>query len=234
MNIYPAIDILGGKAVRLKKGDYNKVDVFGIPKDIAKGFEAKGAKFIHIVDLDAAKAGSFVNKEAICEIIKNVNVPVQLGGGIRSLEDIRERLEAGISRVIIGTAAINNFEMIKIAVKEFPGRIVAGIDSKNWKVAVSGWLDVTDVEPDELAKRFLEIGIDTAVFTDISRDGMMKGPSIEQTRKMVETGMKIIASGGVTTINDVKDVKEIGCEGAIIGRALYEGSIKLEEALEIC
>lgn len=233
MRLYPAIDIKDGQCVRLKKGLFNEVTVYSDkPYEIAKSFEADGARFIHTVDLDGARGGSSVNAETIEKIVKSVNVPVQLGGGIRTLENIREILELGVYRVIIGTKAAENPEFIREAVERFGAEhIVAGVDAKDGMVAVEGWEKVSDKTALGLALAMKEMGVRTIVYTDISRDGMLSGPNIEQTKLLSnKTGIDIIASGGMSCMEDLRNVYNAGIHGAIIGKALYEKKIILREA----
>lgn len=233
MRLYPAIDIKDGQCVRLKKGLFNEVTVYSDkPYEIAKSFEADGARFIHTVDLDGARGGSSVNAETIEKIVKSVNVPVQLGGGIRTLENIREILELGVYRVIIGTKAAENPEFIREAVERFGAEhIVAGVDAKDGMVAVEGWEKVSDKTALGLALAMKEMGVRTIVYTDISRDGMLSGPNIEQTKLLSDkTGIDIIASGGMSCMEDLRNVYNAGIHGAIIGKALYEKKIILREA----
>ena len=233
MRLYPAIDIKDGQCVRLKKGLFNEVTVYSDkPYEIAKSFEADGARFIHTVDLDGARGGSSVNAETIEKIVKSVNVPVQLGGGIRTLENIREILELGVYRVIIGTKAAENPEFIREAVERFGAEhIVAGVDAKDGMVAVEGWEKVSDKTALGLALAMKEMGVRTIVYTDISRDGMLSGPNIEQTKLLSDkTGIDIIASGGMSCMEDLRNVYNAGIHGAIIGKALYDKKIILREA----
>lgn len=235
MRLYPAIDLKGGQCVRLKMGDFNKVNVYSEhPFEIARDFESMGAEYLHVVDLDAALSGHGVNEQAIRQIIGVVNIPVQTGGGIRTKADIEKKLDMGLSRVIIGTKALEEPEFVEAAAKEFGAdRIVVGIDAKDGMVAVRGWETVSTVSAIELALKMKQIGVTTIIYTDISRDGMLTGPNIEYTEKMVkETGMDIVASGGMSRMEDLLALQKINVEGAIIGKALYENKIDLKEALE--
>jgi len=235
MVIYPAVDIKNGKCVRLEKGDMSKATKYGEPYEMAMKWEKLGAEYIHLVDLDSAFTGGFENFEAVKKILENVNIPVQLGGGIRTMKDIEDRLlNLNIDRVIIGTAAVKNPELVKQAVKRFPGRIVVGIDAKDGKAAIEGWDGETDVDAVELALQMKKIGIDTIIYTDISKDGMLCGPNFEATQQMVKkTGMNIIGSGGMSCQDDVVKIKETGVGGVIIGRALYTGDIDLKESMNV-
>lgn len=235
MRIYPAIDIKNGTCVRLKMGDMDQATEYGDPAEMALKWQSMGAQYLHIVDLDAAFAGEFSNYDTVGRILNTVNIPVQLGGGVRTIEDIDIRLgELGITRVIIGTAAYENPELLSEAAAKYPGRIVAGIDAKDGKVATRGWATGTDADPIGLALEMKKRGVTTVVYTDIARDGMLTGPNIELTKDMVQkTGMDIIASGGMSKMEDVKNVLSTGAEGVIIGKALYSGSIELQDAINM-
>lgn len=235
MRLYPAIDIKDGKCVRLKKGLFNEVTVYSDrPYEVAKQFEADGAGFIHVVDLDGALKGRSVNAEAIKKIVESVSVPVQLGGGIRTLDNIREVLELGVYRVIIGTKAVENPEFIKQAVEMFGAEhIVAGVDAKDGLVAVEGWEKLSDKTALNMALAMKEMGVKTIVYTDISKDGMLTGPNVEQTKLLSDkTGIDIIASGGMSCMQDLVNIYNAGIHGAIMGKALYEKKINLKEAVE--
>ncbi|MBT3320237.1 MAG: 1-(5-phosphoribosyl)-5-[(5-phosphoribosylamino)methylideneamino]imidazole-4-carboxamide isomerase [Clostridia bacterium] len=233
MRIYPAIDIKDGKCVRLKMGDMEQATEYGQPSEMAVKWQSMGAQFLHIVDLDAAFSGEFSNYDTVAKILTSINIPMQLGGGIRSMNDIDIRLSLGIDRVIIGTAAFENPNLVSEATAKYPGRIVAGIDAKDGKVATRGWATGTDADPIDLALEMKRRGVTTVVYTDIMRDGMLTGPNIEMTRNMVEiTGMDIIASGGMSVQQDVEDLLDTGVEGVIIGKALYSGTIDLNKAIK--
>ncbi|MCD8215056.1 MAG: 1-(5-phosphoribosyl)-5-[(5-phosphoribosylamino)methylideneamino]imidazole-4-carboxamide isomerase [Clostridiales bacterium] len=234
MKIYPAIDVLGGKAVRLLQGDYDKATVFNDnPAAAAEEWVRCNAEDIHIVDLDGARYGKSYVTDIIRDIKSEFNIRIQTGGGVRSLSDIDERIEAGADRVIIGTAAVKNPGLVREAVIKYGERIAVGIDAKNGYAAVSGWREVSGVRAAELALNMKELGIKTVIYTDISKDGMMTGPNIEATREMIEkTGLDIIASGGVSSIKDIENVYKIGAYGVIIGKALYNGSVDLKEVTE--
>jgi phosphoribosylformimino-5-aminoimidazole carboxamide ribotide isomerase len=236
LRLYPAIDIKGGKCVRLKQGKFNEQTIYSdAPYEIAMKWANYGASYIHVVDLDGALDGIWTNKEAIKRIVESVDVPVQTGGGIRSIRDIEERLNLGISRVIIGTLAVKNPVFVREAVQDFGSdRIVVGIDAKDGMVAINGWEEVSVISAIELCKQMKSYDVKTIVYTDISKDGMLVGPNINYTKYLVdETGLDIIASGGVSSINDLKDVEQINAEGAIIGKALYANKINLKEAISI-
>lgn len=235
MRLYPAIDIKNGQCVRLTRGDFNAVEIYSTnPAEIAKSFEEQGAEFIHVVDLDAALAGHTVNEAVIRKIVESVSIPVQTGGGIRTPQDVEAKLNMGLARVIIGTKAVENPDFVREMVEKYgPDKIVVGIDAKNGNVAVSGWEKVSEVNAVELALSMKKIGVKTIVYTDINRDGMLSGPNFEYTEKMVrETGLDIIASGGVSTVEDLEKLVKTDVEGAIIGKAIYEKKINLKEALE--
>ncbi len=234
MRLYPAIDIKDGKAVRLKKGEFNEVTVYSKnPYEIALKFKEAGAHFIHCVDLDGALAGRSVNADAIRKIVESVDIPVELGGGIRSIENIREVLDLGVYRAILGTKAVEDPDFVKEAIDEFgPDRIVVGIDAKDGKVAIKGWESLSEYTAVELALKMKDLGVKTIIYTDISRDGMLTGPNVEQTKKLSdETGLDIIASGGMSSMKDLEDVSNAKIHGAIIGKAYYEKKIDLVEAV---
>jgi phosphoribosylformimino-5-aminoimidazole carboxamide ribotide isomerase len=236
MKLYPAIDLKEGSCVRLVQGDYNEVTIYGDnPAEMAKKWESLGGDYLHIVDLDGAKEGKGINDEAIKAIVNAVGIPIELGGGIRSLEDIRATLDRGVDRVILGSAAVKNRALVKEALEIFgPDKIVIGVDAKGGKVAIEGWLEVTDVSALDFCKELESLGVKTVIYTDIAKDGMMQGPNIEETAKLVTcTGLDIIASGGVSTLEDLKKLEQINVYGAIIGKALYIGAIKLEEAAKL-
>lgn len=234
MQIYPAIDLKNGQCVRLKQGRFDDVTSYGDdPVQRAKIWEQAGATYIHVVDLDGARTGNSYNLEAIKKIVSAVNVPVQTGGGIRSMRDIEQRIDAGVSRVIIGTAAVNNPELVKEAVRVYGDKIAVGIDASKGMVATDGWEKISDVPAIVLCKKMAEIGVKTVVYTDISKDGMMSGPNIESTKELVEqSGINIIASGGVSTMSDLEGVESINAQGVIIGKALYQGTLDLKEVIE--
>ena len=234
MKIYPAIDIKNGKCVRLRQGLMDQSTEYGDPVEMAKKWEAEGAYYLHVVDLDAAFAGEFVNQEVIRKLVQSVKIPVQVGGGIRTQEDIQIRLDrVGISRVIIGTVAVEDPELVEWAVSKYKSRIAVGIDAKHGKVAIKGWADETDTDACELAVKMHKMGVSTIIYTDISKDGMMTGPDIENTEKIVKkTWTNLIASGGISSLEDVKRIRGTGASGCIIGKALYDGAFTLEEALK--
>jgi phosphoribosylformimino-5-aminoimidazole carboxamide ribotide isomerase len=235
--IYPAIDILGGKCVRLVQGDYNQETVYNTnPLEVAQEWEAQGASWIHLVDLDGAKAGHPVNDKLIGQIAQTVKVPVQIGGGLRTEQDVEHMLSLGVSRVIIGTAAIENREFVYNLLAKYGEKIAIGIDARDGYVATRGWLETSQVKAEDLAVELAERGAKTFIFTDISRDGMMEGPNTQAITQLAKvSGQTVIASGGVSKMDDLVRLAEQadnGVGGAIVGKALYTGSINLDEAVK--
>lgn len=238
MILFPAIDLKNGEAVRLKQGDMARATVFNSnPAAQAKTFEDQGFEWLHLVDLDGAFAGKPVNALAVAQILKKVKMPVQLGGGIRSMKTVEAWLGEGISRVIIGTAAVREPAFVKEAARKFPGRIAIGIDARHGKVAISGWAEETQLEAAEVAKLFEGAGVAAIVYTDVERDGMMQGLNLDSTIALAEAvSIPVIASGGFASIDDVKALLEPRAKklaGAIAGRALYDGRIDPKEALAL-
>ena len=238
MEVIPAIDIKDGECVRLYKGDFEQKTVYGEPAEMAKLWQEKGASRLHIVDLDGALDAKPKNLDLISDIVNEVDIPVQVGGGIRDKKTIAHYLDIGIDRVIIGTAAIKNPELVVEAIAEFGAeQIVIGIDAKNGQVATEGWLETSDTSAVELGQEMKERGVKWVVYTDISRDGTLVGPNIKSTKNLAEkTGLNIIASGGVSKLDDIKDLKEIedsGVKGVITGKALYSENLDLEEAIKV-
>ena len=238
MIVIPAIDLKEGKCVRLEQGLMERDTVFSDdPGAQAKVWEAQGAELLHIVDLDGAFAGEPKNRSAIEVIVRAVTIPTQLGGGIRDIATIEAYLDTGIDRVIIGTAAQRNPELVQEACSRFPGRIVVGIDAKNGMVAVQGWAEVTGVTAIELAKKFEGFGVCAIIYTDISRDGMMQGPNIEATCALAKSiSIPVIASGGVSSLQDIRNllaVESSGVTGVITGKAIYSGALNLAEAIAL-
>lgn len=233
MIIFPAIDIKDGKCVRLKQGKFDEVTVFSDePYLVAKKWESLGASYIHVVDLDGAKNGSSFNNEVIKKITDSINIPIQVGGGIRSLEDVEEKFSLGVSRVILGTSAINGKDFVKKAVELYGDKIAVGVDAKDGYVAIKGWQETSATKSIDLCMEMKELGVKTIIYTDISKDGMMMGPNIEATKDIIDaTGLNIITSGGVSCMIDVKRSKDINAYGTIIGKALYEGVIELSECI---
>ncbi len=233
MRIYPAIDIKDGHCVRLLQGRFSDVTVYGDnPAETAKQWEKLGGEYIHVVDLDGALKGHGVNADVIKKICGSVNVPVQTGGGIRTMEDIETKLNCGIARVIIGTKAVSDSEFVKRAVDKYKEKIVIGIDAKDGMVAVEGWERTSDFTAVEFAKKMADIGVKTIVYTDIATDGTLAGPNIAaQTEMAKSVNADIIASGGVGNLGHIKSLVPTGVEGVIVGRALYTGDVKLDEAV---
>jgi phosphoribosylformimino-5-aminoimidazole carboxamide ribotide isomerase len=237
--LYPAIDLKEGQAVRLLQGRMADAIVYNPdPADAARGWVGQGARRLHVVDLDGAFAGASRNLEAvraIAAVAAGAGVSVQLGGGLRSLEAIEGALAAGVARVIIGTKALDG-DLVAMAVARFGGdRIVVGIDARGGKVATDGWVNVSDVKATDLAHRVGEAGVRTIIYTDISKDGMMAGPNFAEMEAMGRTGLSIIASGGVSSVDDIRRLMAIaGVSGAILGKAIYTGAIDLKEALSLC
>lgn len=233
MKIFPAIDLRNHKVVRLTEGDYNRMTTYeDSPLETAKKFENAGAKYLHVVDLDAAKDGGDGNTDIICEIASQTNLFVETGGGIRSEEKIKKYIDAGISRVILGTAAINNFPFLCDMVKKYGEHIAVGVDAKNGMVAVNGWLDVTETDSFDFCEKLRDNGVSTVIYTDISKDGKLSGTNIGAYKRLKEIkGLNVIASGGISSIDDIKSLLDIDCYGSIIGKAIYENRIDLKEVL---
>ena len=236
MILFPAIDILSRKAVRLYKGDYNQVTVYSDkPWEFAEDFVRRGCSAIHIVDLDGARSGETINIETVKKISEVKGLYSEIGGGIRNMETVEKYLEAGVSRVILGTAALQNPVFLKEAVKKYGSEIAVGVDLKDGKVAVKGWLETSEKDGIEFLKELEKIGVESVIVTDISRDGAMKGTNLELYERIKnEVSLKVTASGGVYSLEDIKALKALDIYGAIIGKAYYTGAIKLEEALEVC
>lgn len=239
MLLFPAIDLKEGKAVRLLQGRMEDSTVYAEdPVIVAKEFEKQGAEYLHMVDLNGAFSGKPMNDETIRRIVGSVSMKIQVGGGIRTMERITELLELGVERVILGTIAVKNPELVAEAARRYGKRVIVGIDAKDGLVAVQGWAETTEMRAVELGKAMKAVGIQTVVFTDISRDGMLQGPNIESTVQMAqETGLSVIASGGISTLDDLRNLqgeaqKGVSIEGAITGRALYSGAFTLQDALE--
>lgn len=235
--IYPAIDMRGGKCVRLKQGDYNQETVYGdSPFDMAKSFVEEGADWIHMVDLDGAKDGKRINDRFVIEAAKNLSAKVQIGGGIRSEEDVLHYLDSGVDRVIIGSLAVSNTALVKEWLGKYGSRIAIGLDAKDGYVATHGWIETSSLKAVDLGRELAEAGAETFIFTDIATDGMLSGPNIEAAVQLAEeTGKQVILSGGVSSLADLKDAKryeEKGVSGAIVGKAIYTGQFTVREALK--
>ncbi|MFY9197760.1 MAG: 1-(5-phosphoribosyl)-5-[(5-phosphoribosylamino)methylideneamino]imidazole-4-carboxamide isomerase [Acutalibacteraceae bacterium] len=236
MIIFPAIDIKDGTCVRLSKGDINTVEqVASDPIETAKGFKEAGATWIHIVDIDGAFSGKRVNSEIVIEIAKQSGLKVEVGGGIRTMQDIDFYIENGVDRVILGSVALSNQQLVVDAVKKYGYKVAIGIDARNGKVAAEGWVKDSEVDYIDLALKMEKAGVKCIIFTDIARDGMLSGPNIEQLMELDDaTTCNIIASGGVTNIYDIKKLRDAGIYGAICGRSIYRGTLDLKEAIEVC
>ena len=234
MDILPAIDLIDGKCVRLIQGEYNKKITYkDDPLAQAKEFCDAGAEWLHIVDLDGAKLGKPMNAEVVARIAKEVPMKIELGGGVRNEEAIIQLLEAGVTRLILGSSAIKQFDWFTEMSQKYPQRLVLGLDARGSNLATEGWLDQGSQSILDFAKQAADLPLAAIIYTDISKDGMLDGPNVERTKQLVEAvNLPIVAAGGVTTVEDIKTLKTAGIAGAIIGRALYEGSITLTEALE--
>ena len=235
MRIFPAIDLYEGKAVRLLKGDYNAVTVYSEnPLEIAKDFENSGATELHTVDLEGARDGGTPNIELIKSFVENTNLNVEVGGGIRSMDTVKAYLDAGVTRVILGTAAVTDREFLQEAVDTYGDKIAVGADIKDGKVAIKGWVEKSEYSTFEFFEMLEKIGVSTVICTDISKDGAMQGTNRELYKDLsAKFSVNIIASGGVSSLDDVKALNEMNLFGAIIGKAYYTGAIKINEALEV-
>ncbi|WP_046174364.1 1-(5-phosphoribosyl)-5-[(5-phosphoribosylamino)methylideneamino]imidazole-4-carboxamide isomerase [Domibacillus indicus] len=236
--IYPAIDMRGGKCVRLVQGDYDQETVYGdSPFDMAKSFVEQGAEWIHMVDLDGAKDGQRVNDQYVIQAARELDAKVQIGGGIRTEEDVKHYLDNGVDRVIIGSLAVKEPELVKSWLRTYGSKIAIGLDAKNGYVATHGWLETSSVKAVDLAKEFAEAGAETFIFTDIANDGMLSGPNTEATAELARaTGKSVIASGGVSSLDDLRELaewKQDGLSGAICGKSIYTGRFTVKEALEV-
>lgn len=235
MRIYPAVDIKDGKCVRLFKGSFSDVTVYGDdPVETAKKWEALGGEYLHVVDLDGALLGHGANAKIIEDICRNVNIPVQTGGGIRTMRDVEDKLGCGVSRVIIGTSAVKDPEFVKRAADKYADRIAVGIDAKDSMVAIEGWENVSEYNAIDFAKKMESLGIKAFIYTDISTDGTLGGPNAAAMREMASAvGADVIASGGVGNVQHIKELSDTGVEGVIVGKALYAGTVDLKEAIKI-
>ena len=235
MNIFPAIDLVGGKAVRLFKGDYAQMTVYSDnPLEVAKDFEQQGAKHIHLVDLEGAKDGTTPNIETVKSIVENTSLFTEIGGGIRNMETARKYISIGIDRIILGTAAVNDEAFLKEAVAEFGDKVAVGVDIKDGFVAIKGWTEKSEFSAFDFCEKMQNLGVKTLICTDISKDGAMQGTNHELYKELsARFDMNITASGGVSSIEDVKKLTKLGIYGAIIGKAYYTGAINLKEAVEV-
>ena len=235
MELFPAIDLIGGCAVRLVKGDYAQKTVYSDnPAEVAKSFAAAGAKYLHVVDLEGAKDGGTPNLETIKNIVENGGLLVEVGGGIRSEEVIQKYLDAGVFRVILGTAAVQNPVFLEEMVQKYGEKIAVGVDIKDGMVAIKGWTEVSAESCFDFCEKLQKIGVKTIICTDISKDGLLSGTNLELYKELSEKfSVDIVASGGVTTLDDVKKLADMGMYGAILGKALYTGNIDLKAAVEL-
>lgn len=235
MIILPAIDIKDGNCVRLFKGDYSTVEkVCSSPYEAAEKFKEAGAEWMHMVDLDGAKDGKLINADLINDVAKSSGLKVEVGGGIRDMNAVEYYLSRGIDRVIIGSAAVKNPDLVKEAVKAFDDKIVVGIDAKDEMVCAEGWIDKSEIHYIELAKRMEQVGVKTIVFTDINQDGTLAGPNLKQLDDLAhEVSCNVIASGGVSVLKDLINLAELNVYGAICGKAIYTGNLDLKQAIEI-
>ena len=232
MILFPAIDIVGGKAVRLYKGDYNQMTIYGTPLEIATDFVNKGASYIHLVDLEGAKKGEPTNFETVAEVIKSVGIPCEIGGGIRNIATVEKYVNAGADRVILGTSAVSDKAFLKEAIAQFGKKIAVGVDARDGIVAISGWLEQSGIPTIDFIGEMLSMGIETIICTDISKDGALSGTNLELYREILSKyTLNLVASGGVTSLDDVRELYKINTYGAILGKAIYNGNIKLEEAI---
>lgn len=234
MIIYPAVDIKDGRCVRLRQGRYSDMTVFGDdPLEMALRWQRAGAHFLHVVDLDGARGQGKNNRELIGRIIRTLDIPVQTGGGIRTMEDIDEVLSLGAARVILGTAAVSEPGLVGQAVSRYGSRIAVGIDAKNGMVAIEGWEKTSPYTAVEFARHMEKLGVETIIYTDVAKDGMLTGPNFEAMNEMQRAvSMAVIASGGISCMDDLIRLKQIGVAGAIVGKAIYTGAIDLQEALK--
>lgn len=235
MIIFPAVDVMSGECVRLKKGEFNTVEkVYESPLKAAEFFESCGAEWLHTVDLDGAKSGVSLNYECIAEVINNTKMKVEIGGGIRNMTVAEKYINCGVSRIILGSAALSSPDFVKTAVKEYGDRVAVGIDAKNGFVSVEGWCDTSNVKYIEFAKQMEDIGVKYIIFTDISRDGMLSGPNLEALKSLQEAvNVNITASGGIRDIKNIKDLTAMNLYGAICGKSLYSGTLDLKKAINV-
>ncbi|UUO08133.1 1-(5-phosphoribosyl)-5-[(5-phosphoribosylamino)methylideneamino]imidazole-4-carboxamide isomerase [Blastopirellula sp. J2-11] len=234
MQIWPAIDLRGGKCVRLQQGDYNRETVFGEdPAEMAQRWSDQGAECLHLVDLDGAKEGQVSNRTAIAEILKAVQIPCELGGGIRDEETIQTLLDLGMARLVIGSKAVSQPEWFEEMCLRYPGKLALGIDARNGLAATDGWLETSNMSAIALAQKYEHLPIAAVIYTDIATDGMMAGPNVAAMAEMkASIRFPVIASGGVTTVDDVAQLATAGLDGAIVGRTLYEGKMTVSAAVD--
>ncbi len=235
MIILPAIDILGGKCVRLTKGEYGTAEkVAADPIETALSFERAGAEFIHMVDLDGAKEGSRINADIYTEVARKVNVPIEVGGGVRDMDTVDYYINKGVERVIIGSAALKNPALVKEAVDKYGERIAVGIDAMDGMVKTAGWIEGSNVNYIDLAREMAAVGVKYIIFTDISKDGTLEGPNLEQLTALASAvDINVIASGGIRDISNIRDLTKMNLYGAICGKSIYSGSLDLREAIDV-
>ncbi|SET05358.1 phosphoribosylformimino-5-aminoimidazole carboxamide ribotide isomerase [Salinibacillus kushneri] len=234
MILYPAIDIRNGKCVRLIQGDYNQEDVYGDPVEMGEKWVDKGAHALHLVDLDGAKSGTSENLSTIESIVNQTNIPIQVGGGIRTIHQVHALASIGVQRMILGTAALTNEAFLKEAVSNYPEKIAVSIDAKNGFAATDGWTKTSNHKALDFAQELEANGVQSIIYTDISKDGMLSGPNFEEIDNINQhVGMNVIASGGISSLADVQKLSELKVYGAIIGKALYTGKIELKELKEV-
>ena len=234
MQILPAIDVFDKKAVRLYKGDYAQMTVYGTPMEIAKGFKEKGASYIHMVDLEGARAGEPTNFDTISEVISTIGIPCEIGGGVRNINTVEKYVKAGADRIILGTSAVSDKVFLKESITEFGKKIAVGVDARDGIVSISGWLEQSGIPTLDFIGEMLSLGIETIICTDISKDGALSGTNTELYREILSKyTLNLIASGGVTSIDDIRELRECGAYGAILGKAIYNGNIDLVSAISI-
>jgi phosphoribosylformimino-5-aminoimidazole carboxamide ribotide isomerase len=234
MIVFPAIDIRDGKCVRLIQGRIDQQTIyFQDPTEVAKLWQAQGATYLHVIDLDGAFGQSKKNRKVIADIVKQCTIPIQVGGGVRSIEDAKELLDVGVKRVIVGTVAIKNPKLLSDLLVLYKERVVVSLDCLDGFVQVEGWTDGSSIDAFAFAQTLKKQGVNTIVYTDISKDGMLQGPNFDQLSRIQMSGLNVIASGGISSLDDVVKVKNMGIYGVIVGKALYENRINLEELMEV-
>ncbi len=234
MQILPAIDIFEQKAVRLFKGDYAQMTVYGTPLEIAKSFVEKGASYIHLVDLEGARAGDSSNFDTVASVISSVNIPCEIGGGIRNIKTVEKYANVGADRIILGTSAVSDKTFLKEAIREYGSKIAVGVDARDGIVSISGWTQQSGIPTLDFIGEMLSLGVKTIICTDISKDGALSGTNTELYKQILSKyELNLIASGGVTTIDDVRELLDCGVYGAILGKAIYNGNIDLAEAIAV-
>lgn len=235
MQIFPAIDLRGGQVVRLTQGDYDQMDIYSPdPADIARKFKAAGAKNLHVVDLDGAKDGTLANFDAIRAIVQQGGLFIEVGGGIRDEERIRQYLDLGVGRVILGTVAITNFPFLKEMVAKYKEKIAVGVDAKDGLIAINGWKEITGTQSVDFCKELVEIGVKTVIYTDISKDGELKGTNLEIYKTLSDIdGLDVVASGGISFEREITALKEMGTYAAIVGKAIYTDTLDLKRVIQL-